>query len=159
MSHARDLLTLLLSVSKTGESELSLAKLTGRLASQPQTPLTNLPATPLSSSTISKPPPIPSVVAFNGQLALGSKDASLRRAAQLLSEAAESTNILEENNRNYWGNAQEIRSHSWGFIPAPLPYGGWHLQGRGGERTTKDCLISFGLEGGLSPFVTHLVQF
>jgi len=148
MSHARDLLTLLLSSSKPTGTELSLANLTGRLSGQQQNPFPNLPNAPLSSSIVSKPTAIPSVSAFNDQLALGSKDASLRKAAQLLAEAAEATSRSEENSRGYWGNAQEIRAANWGLLPAPLPYGGLQHQSKGSERSTKDCLISFGLEGG-----------
>lgn len=148
MSHARDLLSLLLASSTRVDAELSLTNLTGRSA-VPLATKPNLPETPLSCSIVTKPTAIPSVVSFNSQLALGSKDSSLRKAAQLLRRAADSTDRVGKANRSYWSRGYEIRDVCWGLAAAPLPYIGLqHHQGRGADKVAKDFLVTFGLEGG-----------
>jgi mediator of RNA polymerase II transcription subunit 17 len=133
MSHARDLLTLLLS---------SVSPLSG------QPPLTtDPPSTPsasLSATIVTKPPPIPSVQAFNAQLTIGGKDETLRMAADLFKAAAESMERGRTKSEAYWLNALKIRRGNWALVPAPLPFGS--ATGKGADKTSKDFLVAFGLE-------------
>ena len=48
----------------------------------------------------------------------------------------------------YWVDALKIRRSNWGLIPAPLPFGS--AIGKGADKTSKDFLISFGLEECMS---------
>ncbi|RPD67175.1 hypothetical protein L226DRAFT_499129 [Lentinus tigrinus ALCF2SS1-7] len=125
MCQARDLLTLLLSSS---------------LPSQPST----LPPNPLAATVVTKPPPIVSVQAFNSQLTIGGKDKALRSAADLFKSAADKMEESRVSGEKYWVDALKIRRGNWGLIPAPLPLGS--ATGKGADKTSKDFLISFGLE-------------
>lgn len=127
MSQARDLLTLLLSSS---------------LPTQPST----LPPAPLAASIVTKPPPILSVQAFNAQLTTGGKDKALRAAADLFKSAAQQVEESRVSGEKYWVDALKIRRGNWGLIPAPLPLGS--ATGKGADKTSKDFLISYGLEEG-----------
>jgi mediator of RNA polymerase II transcription subunit 17, fungi type len=130
MSHARDLLSLLLS-------------------SQDNQPSGGLgPSSVLSAAIVSKPPKVASVQAFDSQLAIGSKDEALRKAADLFKSSAESMERVRAVGENYWVNALKIRRGNWGLVPAPLPYGS--STAKGADKTSKDFLISFGLEECLS---------
>ncbi|KZT36835.1 hypothetical protein SISSUDRAFT_1130093 [Sistotremastrum suecicum HHB10207 ss-3] len=124
MSLARDLLALLLSNSP---------------------PTAQAPA--LAVSTVSKPPPIPSVAAFNTLLTTGGKDESLRSASDVLGTAAREIERVNESNEKYWQNALLVRSSGWGLVPAPLPPGT-----SGGNKFARDFLISYGLEQASPPF-------
>ena len=116
--------------------------LTGLLAGTHPDP----PEPPLISSTIvSTPRPITSLEAFNAQLILGSKDESLRKAASVFKTAAESVERMQTKSEKYWLDGLRIRQSNWGLIPAPLPPGS--ATGKGADRTTKDFVISYGLEG------------
>lgn len=126
MSHARDLLTSLLSSQSPP------------LASQPSS-LCNLSAT-----VVSKPAAISSVQAFNSQLTIGSKDEALRKAANVFKAAAESMDRGRIRGEKYWVDALKIRRGNWGLIPAPLPLGA--ATGKGADRSSKDFLVSYGLE-------------
>ncbi|KAI0750794.1 subunit 17 of mediator complex-domain-containing protein [Daedaleopsis nitida] len=125
MCQARDLLTLLLSAS---------------LPSQPST----LPPAPLAATVVTKLSPIVSVQAFNAQLTIGGKDRALRTAADLFKGAAEKMEESRLSGEKYWVDALKIRRGNWGLIPAPLPLGS--ATGKGADKTSKDFLISFGLE-------------
>ncbi|KAF8913947.1 subunit 17 of mediator complex-domain-containing protein [Gymnopilus junonius] len=127
MSQARDLLSALLS---------------GMLSSQSQ--VESLPSL-LSATLVTKPPPITSVQAFNAQLTIGSKDEALRKAAALFKSASESMERSRLRGELYWVDALKIRRANWSLTPAPLPPGS--ATGKGADKTSKDFLISYGLEG------------
>ncbi|KAI0638177.1 subunit 17 of mediator complex-domain-containing protein [Trametes polyzona] len=131
MCQARDLLTLLLSAS---------------LPSQPS----SLPPAPLAATVVNKPPPILSVRAFDAQLTIGGKDRALRSAADLFKGAAEKIEESRVAGEKYWLDALKIRRGNWGLIPAPLPPGA--ATGKGADKTSKDFLISFGLEESPAAF-------
>jgi len=97
---------------------------------------------------VMKPPPIPSVQAFNAQLVVGGKDEALRKAADIFKSAAESMERGRVRGDKYWVDALKIRRANWGLIPAPLPFGS--ATGKGADKTSKDFLISFGLEECMS---------
>lgn len=140
MSQARDLLSLLLS---TPNNQPQIPGLYG--SQQNATPAQ--PST-LKATTVTKPPPIQSVQAFNTQLVIGSKDLALRKAADLLKTAAESVEKTRARSERYWLDALKIRRGNWGLIPAPLPLGS--ATGRGADKTSKDFLVSFSLEECMS---------
>lgn len=121
MTHAKDLLTVLLSAK-------------GGLAGPPT----------IAATTVTKPPPIASVQAFNAQLTIGGKDEALRKAAAVFRSAAESMERGRIRGERYWVDALKIRRANWGLIPAPLPFGS--ATGKGADKTSKDFLISYGLE-------------
>ena len=102
-----------------------------------------LPYDTLGSSSIAKPPPIPSVQSFNARLVAGGKDETLRKASDLFKSAAVAVERGHDVGARYWMDALKIRQRNWGLTPAPLPLGA--PTGRGADRTTKDFLISFGL--------------
>jgi mediator of RNA polymerase II transcription subunit 17, fungi type len=129
MSEARDLLLLLLSSLSTSEPP----------------PISTLPPSALTAINVTKPPPIPSVQSFEAQLVVGGKDESLRKASNLFKVAAESMEITRAHDKRYWANALRIRRQNWGLLPAPLPFGS--ATGKGADRTSKDFLVSFGMEG------------
>jgi mediator of RNA polymerase II transcription subunit 17 len=138
MSHAKDLLVSLLAT--------------------PQ-PLLSEPApTPsyLSASIVSKPPPIVSVQAFDAQLTIGSKDEALRKAADVFKTAASGMERTRVKDEKYWVDALKVRRCNWGLVPAPLPFGA--PTGKGADKTSKDFLISYGLEECLSSFLFHFVE-
>ncbi|KAF8165297.1 subunit 17 of mediator complex-domain-containing protein [Crassisporium funariophilum] len=126
MSHARDLLTSMLSTPQAGQS-------------------LEAPPSLLSATLVTKPPHIISVQAFNSQLTIGSKDEALRKAANLFKSAAESMERGRLRGEKYWVDALRIRRANWGLIPAPLPLGS--ATGKGADKTSKDFIISYGLEG------------
>ncbi|KAJ7700145.1 subunit 17 of mediator complex-domain-containing protein [Mycena rosella] len=121
MTHAKELLTVLLSSAP---------------------PLAS--ASTISATTVTKPPPIVSVQAFNAQLTIGGKDEALRKAASVFRSAAESMERGRIRGERYWVDALKIRRANWGLIPAPLPFGS--ATGKGADKTSKDFLISYGLE-------------
>ncbi|KAG6868512.1 hypothetical protein C0993_001613 [Termitomyces sp. T159_Od127] len=101
-------------------------------------------ATLLSATLVTKPPPIVSVQAFNAQLTIGSKDEALRKAANVFKSAASSMDRCRINGEKYWVDALRVRRANWGLNPAPLPVGS--AIGKGADKTSKDFLISYGLE-------------
>lgn len=123
MSHAKELLGALLS---TPPAEAELLN------------------THLSPTLVTKPPAIISVQAFNSQLIIGSKDEALRKAANLFGSAAESMERGRIKGEKYWIDALKIRKGNWGLTPAPLPFGS--ATGKGSDKTSKDFIISYGLE-------------
>lgn len=126
MSHARELLTSVLSTLPVEHTP-------------------DAPGSLLSATIVTKPNPITSVHAFNTQLTIGSKDEALRKAAGLFKTAAERMGRGHLKGEKYWVDALKIRWANWGLIPAPLPPGS--ATGKGADKTSKDFLISYGLEG------------
>ncbi len=126
MSHARDLLNSILSEPQGPQSQSETAAL-------------------LSATMVTKPAPIVSVQAFNSQVTIGSKDEALRKAASLFKSASESMERSRLKGEKYWVDALRIRRANWGLTPAPLPVGS--VTGKGADKTSKDCVISYGLEG------------
>ena len=129
MTQARDLLCFLLS-STTSSKEPS--------------PVPSLPSNTLTASMVTKPSAISSVDAFNAQLTIGGKDEALRKAADVFKRAAYGLERSRLNSERYWVDALKIRMANWSLVPAPLPI--WVPSGKGSDRTSKDFLISFGLE-------------
>ncbi|KAG6890572.1 hypothetical protein C0992_000580 [Termitomyces sp. T32_za158] len=116
-----------------------LASLLSSSSPQPETA-----ATILSATVVTKPLPIVSVQAFNAQLTIGSKDEALRKAADVFKSAAGSMDRCRIKGEKYWVDALKVRKANWGLNPAPLPFGS--AIGKGADKTSKDFLISFGLE-------------
>ncbi|KAH9482703.1 Mediator of RNA polymerase II transcription subunit 17 [Psilocybe cubensis] len=136
MSHARDLLNAVLSGTISGQAA------TGQ-ALPDQIPPDSSPSS-LSATIVSKPPSIVSVQAFNSQLVIGSKDEALRKASGLFKSASESMERSRLMGEKYWVDALRIRRANWGLTPAPLPAGS--ATGKGADKTSKDFMISYGLE-------------
>jgi len=107
-----------------------------------------LPDGILGSSSVSQPPPIPSVQSFNARLVAGGKDEALRKASDLFESAAIAIERGHDVGARYWIDALKIRRRNWDLTHAPLPLG--MPTGRGADRTTKDFLISFGLSECMS---------
>lgn len=157
MSQARDLLSVLLASSTSSQSlsqpltqSLSQPPLSQLSLTQPsltqssQQTQSDIPSASLTCTSVAKPPPIQSVQAFNTQLAIGSKDKALRHAANLFKSAAQGMENSRLRREKYWVDALKMRRNNWGLIPAPLPLGS--ATGKGADRTSKDFLVSFGLE-------------
>ena len=132
MTEARNLLLLLLSSVSAKESDKD-----GPL-------IPNLPPKALTATTVTKPPPIQSVQTFDAQLVVGSKDESLRKAANLFKATAATMEESRLHGEQYWANALKIRKDNWGLLPAPLPFGSF--MGKGADKTSSDFLVSFGME-------------
>ncbi|KAH9844297.1 subunit 17 of mediator complex-domain-containing protein [Rhodofomes roseus] len=144
MTQARDLLAMLLSTAGP-----SSAPSVTQLLTQPTLPTSQpAPAPPppsnLTATVATKPPPILSVRAFDTQLVIGGKDRALRRAADLFKSAAENMEAGRARSEKHWLDALRIRRGNWGLVPAPLPLGS--ATGKGADKTSKDFLVSFGLE-------------
>ncbi|KAI0081763.1 hypothetical protein K474DRAFT_1635087 [Panus rudis PR-1116 ss-1] len=138
MSQARDLLSLLL------QSTGSASQILTQSSQPPPPPPNNLPPGSLTATIVSKPPPIQSVQAFNAQLVIGSKDLALRKASNLFKTAADNMERGRTRSERYWVDALKMRRNNWSLIPAPLPPGS--ATGKGADKTSKDFLISYGLE-------------
>jgi mediator of RNA polymerase II transcription subunit 17 len=144
MTQARDILNSLLSSVQTTTINSILSNLQPNPAPVQAAP-TNEPA--LTTTTVNKvlkPSPVTAIQAFDTQIVIGSKDEALRKAASLFDSAATSIEKNQERNEFYWLNALKIRQDNWRLLPAPLPPGSF--VGKGGDRTAKDLLISYGLE-------------
>ncbi|KAK7054802.1 hypothetical protein VNI00_003265 [Paramarasmius palmivorus] len=128
LSHARDLLSLILSSANPTASNTDLTSLIPALRpSQPSEPSQPQPSKPtLSATIVTKPPPIIPLQAFN---------------APTPADRMERTRL---RNERYWVDALRIRRGNWGLTPAPLPFGA--PTGKGADKTTKDFVISYGLE-------------
>ncbi|KAF8655243.1 hypothetical protein AX16_003147 [Volvariella volvacea WC 439] len=142
---ARELLNMLLPVSSTDDN--SSARLTP--LAQPYSSVLSGQATAdspptLAATVITKSPSITSVKCFNSQLIIGGKDEGLRKAADVFKQAAKSMERSRILGEQYWVDALRIRRANWTLIPAPLPYGS--ATGKGADKTSKDFLVSFGLE-------------
>ncbi|KAJ3722876.1 subunit 17 of mediator complex-domain-containing protein [Lentinula raphanica] len=141
MTLARDLLSSVLTSSDASSTSLP-SILHSIAAPEPQQPPVSLP--PLSATSVTKPPSIISVRAFDAQLAIGGKDEALRKAANLFKSVASRMERGVLLNEKYWIDALKIRRGNWGLIPAPLPPGS--AAGKGADKTSKDFMISYGLE-------------
>ncbi|GAW07123.1 rna polymerase ii mediator complex component srb4 [Lentinula edodes] len=142
MTLARDLLSSILA-SSNGLSTALPSILHSIAAPEPQIQQPeSLP--PLSATVVTKPPSIVSVQAFNAQLAIGGKDEALRKAAHLFKSVATRMERGRLQNERYWVDALKIRRGNWGLVPAPLPPGS--AIGKGADKTSKDFIISYGLE-------------
>jgi mediator of RNA polymerase II transcription subunit 17, fungi type len=140
MQHASLLLSTILATSPTaGPSQIPIHPIETQAA----------PPSTLATTTVSKPPQIVSVQAFNAQLAIGGKDEALRKAAGLFKNATERMEKGRIRNEQYWVDALKIRRANWSLVPAPLPFGS--AMGRGADKTAKDFVISYGLEECRSP--------
>jgi len=144
MTHAQQVLAALL-----GTHESRGQPSTQSSQTSPQTQLMPRSSSPpsnvkFSATLVTKPPPITSVQAFNAQLVIGGKDEALRHAAGLFRISAESMERTRLAGEKYWVDALKIRRSNWGLVPAPLPSGS--ATGKGADKTSKDFLISFGLE-------------
>ncbi|KAE9410597.1 hypothetical protein BT96DRAFT_984108 [Gymnopus androsaceus JB14] len=138
MTLARDLLSSILASSNAPSTLPSILHSIVPEPSQPE----SLPT--LSATSVTKPPSIVSVQAFDAQLAIGGKDEALRKAAGLFKSAATRMERGRVHNEKYWVNALKIRRGNWGLVPAPLPFGS--ATGKGADKTSKDFVISYGLE-------------
>ncbi|KIK95587.1 hypothetical protein PAXRUDRAFT_32897 [Paxillus rubicundulus Ve08.2h10] len=134
MTQARDLLSFLLSSTAPNQASSVPA----------------LPSTALTATMVSRPPAIISVEAFNAQLTIGGKDEALRKAANVFKQAASRLERSRLNGDKYWIDALKIRKANWGLVPAPLPV--WAPTGKGADRSARDFLTSFGLEGSPNLF-------
>ncbi len=134
MTHARDLLSAILSTSRQAPHSI------------PGIPVPEIQQqdAPLAATIVRKPPPILSVQAFNTQLAIGSKDEALRKASDVFKAAADRLEGGRLRGEKYWADALKIRRGNWALIPAPLPLGS--ATGKGADKSSKDFLISYGLE-------------
>lgn len=145
MTHARELLSLLLASP----------------ASSDPSPVTSLPSSTLTASIVAKPPPIPSVDAFNAQLTIGGKDEALRKAGSIFKAAANNLERSRLRGQRYWVDALKTRRANWGLVPAPLPFGA--PTGKGADKTSKDFFVSFGLEESPAHFrrraVGHMATY
>ncbi|KAK0468484.1 subunit 17 of mediator complex-domain-containing protein [Desarmillaria tabescens] len=139
MTHARDLLSAILSTP--GQAPHSIPGIPRPEIQQDA---------PLSATIIKKPPPIVSVQAFNTQLAIGSKDEALRKASDVFKAAADRLEGGRLRGEKYWADALKIRRGNWALTPAPLPLGS--ATGKGADKSSKDFLISYGLEESSSSF-------
>ena len=128
MSHARDMLSLLLSTTTP----------------QNTSPIPSLPSGLLTVSSVSKEPDVLSVLTFNALLVTGGKDDALRKAASLLKDAADRLDRSTLRNDKYWLDALTIRKANWGLLPAPLPLGS--ATSKGSDKTARDFVVSYGLE-------------
>lgn len=114
------------------------------------TPSSSVPVTrTLAATTITPPPPIIPTQAFNAQLIIGRKDEALRKASSVFKSAADRMEHGRIRSEQYWLDALKLRRANWGLVPAPLPFGS--ATGKGADRTSKDFLISYGLETGDYP--------
>ncbi|KZT20349.1 hypothetical protein NEOLEDRAFT_1075722 [Neolentinus lepideus HHB14362 ss-1] len=155
MSHARDLLSLLLSTSTAATASEVSSILPSSHSSHASTPAPVLPNAELTATIVTKTPPIPSVHAFNAQLTIGGKDEALRQAADVFKGAAAGMERARVRGEHYWSQALKIRKANWGLVPAPLPFGS--AIGKGADKTSKDFLISFGLEDSSPAFRTRAI--
>ncbi|KAF5390559.1 hypothetical protein D9757_002750 [Collybiopsis confluens] len=140
MNLAKDLLSSILSIENAPSTSLPSILNSNLTSETAQTD--SLPT--LSASLVTKPPPIVSMQAFDTQVAIGGKDEALRKAAGLFRSAANRMERGRVQAEKYWVDALTIRRANWGLVPAPLPLGS--PTGKGADRTSKDFMISYGLE-------------
>ncbi|QRW16088.1 BAG domain protein [Rhizoctonia solani] len=116
----------------------------------------------LAPSIIAPTPPQASVAVMNTQIGITTRDAGIRKAAGILRHAALSTaEEIERAGRSgtggvaqgrhdtgYWATALRLRQACWALLPAALPPGSGS---KGSNRTSKDILLGFALEGCTPP--------
>ncbi|GAB1520006.1 hypothetical protein RhiTH_003079 [Rhizoctonia solani] len=117
----------------------------------------------LAPSIIAPTPPQASVAVMNTQIGITTRDAGIRKAAGILRHAALSTaEEIERAGRSgtggvaqgrhdtgYWATALRLRQACWALLPAALPPGSGS---KGSNRTSKDILLGFALEGSPPPY-------
>ncbi|KAG8959702.1 hypothetical protein FRC03_007619 [Tulasnella sp. 419] len=95
----------------------------------------------------SRPFSLPSVQALTSQVVVGTKDQTLRRAADVFQAAAHRTAAIAQKGDSYWKDAVRLRTGNWPLVPAPLRES---LMGqvltKGTDTTAKDFWVSYGLE-------------
>lgn len=64
--------------------------------------------------------------------------------SNLFKSAAQRMDQGRSRSEKYWVDALKIRRGNWNLIPAPLPFGS--ATGKGADKTSKDFLVTFGLE-------------
>jgi mediator of RNA polymerase II transcription subunit 17, fungi type len=108
--------------------------------------LKTLPPKAIASTTVTKPPPITSIQAFNAQLAVGGKDEALRKSAAAFKAASVSMRRALASGKRYWTDALKARNANWALVTAPLPYG--VMTRRSTDNNAMDVCISYALEHG-----------
>src|SRR4051794_31101223 len=82
-----------------------------------------LPPRAVASTTVTKPPPLPSIQAFNAQLTVGGKDEALRKSAAAFKTASISMRRALASGERYWTDALKARNANWAILAAPHPFG------------------------------------
>lgn len=114
----------------------------------------------LAPSVLTLPSVQPSVAIMNSQIGITTRDAGIRKAAGILRHAALATaEEIERAGRgggsgpsqgrydtSYWATALRLRQACWALLPAPLPPGAGPAL-KGSNRSSKDILLGFALEG------------
>jgi mediator of RNA polymerase II transcription subunit 17, fungi type len=108
--------------------------------------LLGLPPKALASTTVTKPPPLPSVQAFNSQLTVGGKDEAIRKSAAAFKSASTSMRRALASGERYWKDALRARNANWAILAAPQPFGA--MTRRATDNNAIDICISYGLEHG-----------
>ncbi|CAE6397893.1 unnamed protein product [Rhizoctonia solani] len=117
----------------------------------------------LAPAIITPTPPQASVAVVNTQIGITTRDAGIRKAAGILRHAALSTAeeidragrsgttgaIQGRHDTGYWATALRLRQACWALLPAALPPGS---APKGSNRTSKDILLGFALEGSPPPY-------
>lgn len=109
----------------------------------------------LTATTVKPLPPPISIQAFNAQLVLGGKDESLRKAADIFKVAANKMDSDRFKSEKYWADALKIRRANWGLVPAPLPPG--VATGKGADKSSRDFMVTYGLEECTSSQLLHFL--
>jgi mediator of RNA polymerase II transcription subunit 17 len=110
------------------------------------TELLALPPKAIASSIVTKPPPVPSIQAFNAQLTVGGKDEALRKSAAAFKSASVSMRRALASGERYWADALKARNANWAILAAPQPFGA--MTRRAADNNAIDICISYGLEHG-----------
>lgn len=114
-------------------------------ASEGITPeLLALPPKAIASTTVTKQGPLPSMQAFNAQLAVGGKDEALRKSADAFKTAAISMRRAIASGERYWTDALKARQANWALSAAPHLFG--TMTRRAADNNALDICISYGLE-------------
>jgi mediator of RNA polymerase II transcription subunit 17, fungi type len=115
----------------------------------------------LMASSVAQYQPLMSVHAVNAMVTVGSKDESLRKAADIFRSAANSVERGRQASDQYWLNALKLRRQNWPLLPAPLPFGTSTLAGSSNNidsKSTKDFLVFFGLSECMSNSISIIVH-
>ncbi|KIM25596.1 hypothetical protein M408DRAFT_331134 [Serendipita vermifera MAFF 305830] len=106
--------------------------------------LVALPPKAIASTTTTKPPPLPSMQAFNAQLAVGGKDEAIRKSAAAFKTASISMRRALASGERYWTDALKARQENWALSAAPHLFGA--MTRRAADNHAMDICISYGLE-------------
>ncbi|CAE6523531.1 unnamed protein product [Rhizoctonia solani] len=167
MNAALDMLNCLLAINNlsTNTNASTATNPTAGIAGFGSTSTTQTTPAPLTlAPSIIAPTPLqPSVAVMNAQIGITTRDAGTRKAAGILRHAALSTaEEIERAGRSggagpsqgrhdsgYWATALRLRQACWALLPAALPPGSAL---KGSNRTSKDILLGFALEGSPPPY-------